>query len=351
MTSVANKLISAVKTRPAASFLFVVWFALAGCTETTSQHSFSGQTMGTSYNVKVVARDSNIPGTLEADIQNRLINLDSLLTTYQQLSELNSLNRAPLGEPQAISSELMAVLAVAKQAYQLSEGAFDPTVGPLVDLWGFGPDYRDDELPTVAAVANALQQVGFDHLRVEGQLSQATRNKDIRLDLSAVAKGYAADNIAALLSSYQLSNYLVEIGGELRLSGLNASNTPWRIAIESPDSQSQGAVQKIVQLSNVAVATSGDYRNYFEKDGKRYSHTIDPRTGYPIDHNLASVTVVADTAAFADAMATAFMVMGGEESLAMANKLNLPVYMLVKQGAAFEVVYSRAFAPYLSEIN
>ena len=170
--------------------------------------------------------------------------------------------------------------------------------------------------------------------------------KPIALDLSAVAKGYAVDQVADLLEMLALPDYLVEVGGEMRLSGANAEGKPWRVAIELPSLMPQ--VERVVDINNGAVATSGDYRNYFEEEGVRYSHTIDPRTGVPISHKLASVTVMAERCADADAWATALMVLGESEGLAIANQLSLPVYMLIREGDGFRVTSSNAFEPYLS---
>jgi thiamine biosynthesis lipoprotein len=177
--------------------------------------------------------------------------------------------------------------------------------------------------------------------------SQISKTSPVRLDLSAVAKGYAVDLVADLLEMLALPDYLVEVGGEMRLGGSNSQGKPWRIAVEQPSVIPQ--VQRIIELGDVAMATSGDYRNYFEVDGVRYSHTIDPRTGRPITHSLASVTVLAPTCAEADAWATALSVMGEEQGLAVAEQLNLPVYMLVKSENGFKAVSSLAFDPYLND--
>jgi thiamine biosynthesis lipoprotein len=189
--------------------------------------------------------------------------------------------------------------------------------------------------------------MGMHHLSLDQNTKTATRNTDIQLDFSAIAKGYAVDAVAELLASNGIENYLVEVGGELRASGQKQNGDLWRIAIEKP-SLPQGGIQQVVDLKNVAVATSGDYRNYFEKNGKRYSHTIDPRTGYPVDHKLVSVTVIAATAAKADALATAMMVLGPEQTLLFAEQHSIPVYILVKQSEGFEVQYSQAFHDHLS---
>jgi FAD:protein FMN transferase len=337
------------KTRPRASFLFACFLfvvGLQGCAEKPEQLVFSGLTMGTTYQVKIVPNNLVVSNNLADQIDQRLQNLNATFTTYQKASELMTFNQSAIKKPQAVSQDMLEVMTIAKQVYQLTNGAFDPTVGPLVNLWGFGPDYTDQVIPAPEEIAQHLLSVGLNHLLLDKQAGTATRRSDIHLDLSAIAKGYAVDEVAELLASHGIENYLVEVGGELRLNGLKANGERWRIAIEKP-SMEQGGVQEALALEDVAVATSGDYRNYFEKQGKRYSHTIDPRTGYPIDHNLVSVTVLAQTAARADALATAMMVLGTEDALIHAEQHGLAVYLLIKQAEGFESRTSTLFTQYL----
>jgi thiamine biosynthesis lipoprotein len=206
----------------------------------------------------------------------------------------------------------------------------------------------NDRIPEDNEIAQALANMGYQHLILNTDKQTISKHLPLRLDLSAVAKGYAVDQVADLLEMLALPDYLVEVGGEMRVSGLNPKGQPWRIAIETPDAM--GQVDNIIALESAAVATSGDYRNYFEKDGKRYSHSIDPRTGRPIEHRLASVTVVADRCIDADAWATAFLVMGDEAALEIANQQSIAVYMLVKaeDEGQFTAVYSDAFKHYLT---
>lgn len=337
-----------IKAGPMASFLFVtlVFCLLSACERQHQQLVFDGLTMGTTYQVKLVPGEQSVSDDFGQRIQARLDSLNQTFTTYRQDSELMLLNRSPENQAYAVSSDMVRVLEVAQEVYQLTSGAFDPTVGALVNLWGFGPDNTGDRIPSEAEIATELALVGFSKLQIAPDGTNIIRSSDIALDMSAVAKGYAVDAVAELLEGEGFNNYLVEVGGELRLKGLKANKDPWRIAIEAP-SLERGLVQKVLIPGDVAVATSGDYRNYFEKDGKRYSHTIDPRTGYPIGHQLASVTIIAKTAAFADALATGFMVLGSDASLDVAEENKLAVYLLVKEGDAFKGYYSSAFAPYL----
>jgi len=317
---------------------------LAGCDSSPEIIKISGTKMGTSYNITVVA-DQPAPADLEQRIEAALDFIDQSMSTYKADSEISHFNAQSVAEPQMISPQFADVLDVSKLIWEQSAGAFDPTVGPLVDLWGFGPVPTDDLVPSDEQIAQALATVGYQHLSIDMQI--ISKAAPIRLDLSAVAKGYAVDQVADLLEMLALPDYLVEIGGEMRLGGSNPKGQPWRIAVEMPAVIPQ--VQRVIAAHDVAIATSGDYRNYFEQDGVRYSHTIDPRTGKPIGHSLASVTVVAETCAEADAWATALMVLGEEQGMVLAEELGLAIYMLVKDGEGFKALSSEAFAPYLSK--
>lgn len=348
MTSVAELAPGLRKTGPLASF-FVVVLALfaAGCgARDEPPVRFSGKTMGTSYHVAIVMPEQRPEGDLAADIQAALDDVDEKMSTYKPESELNRLNRHPLNQPFNVSPELMYVLELSMEIYRDTAGAFDPSVGPLVDLWGFGPDYGEESVPDQRDIAALVAREGFDSLLLSPSMLTAARETDIELDLSAVAKGYGADRVAELLGSKGITRYMVEVGGEVAVSGRNARGIPWQIAIERPVSGAR-EVQRVIPVSSGGMATSGDYRNYFERDGKRYSHTIDPRTGYPIDHSLASVTVVADSSARADALATAFMVMGTEAALNYAENKGIAILTLTKDREGFREDWSPAFSPYL----
>jgi len=289
-----------------------------------------------------------------------LESLNQTFSTYIETSELMQFNQAQIAQPQAVSEDMQFVMSIAQEIYDLTDGAFDPTVAPLVNLWGFGPKESGDIIPKPKQIHHALSMIGLNHLVLNKVAREAQRERNIKLDFSAIAKGYAVDVVADLLESSGIEHYLVEVGGELRASGHKQNGDLWRIAIEKPSSdQSLNQVsleqsplkqiaQQVISLQDAAVATSGDYRNYFEKNGKRYSHTIDPRTGYPVDHKLVSVTVIEKTAIRADALATAMMVMGPKNSLMLAEEYNISVYILVKEADGFKVQYSKAFAQYLS---
>ena len=320
------------------SVFVLVMLVLSGCSNKPEVLNISGTKMGTSYHITIVA-DQLPPEDLEQQIERLLSKVDNSMSTYKKDSEISQFNRLPIGQAMAISQEFAEVVEISQKIWQLSNGAFDPTIGPLVDLWGFGPGERHDSIPSSQTIAMTKAKIGFDSVVLKEQTLSKT--KSVVLDLSAVAKGYAVDRVADLLEMLALPDYLVEIGGEIRVSGFNSDGIAWRIAMELP--QLFAEVDRVINITDIAVATSGDYRNYFEKDGVRYSHTIDPKTGMPIDHNLASVTVLSPSCAEADAWATAFSVIGAEQGLALANKLNLAAYMLVRENEEFVSKSSASF--------
>ncbi len=301
--------------------------------------------MGTSYRVVVPGRRAT--AGLDAEIAALLAALDGAMSTYQTDSELNRLNRHPVGQPFAVSPDLLAVLMVAAQAFELTQGAFDPTVGPLVDLWGFGPVDTADQVPDAAAIAALRNQIGFQHLAIDARAASVVKQVALRLDLSGVVPGYAADRVAELLATRGLNNYLIDMGGELRLAGRSGAGRPWRIGVESPR-RAPGGVAQTLALSDRGVATAGDYRNYFERDGEHYSHVISPFSGRPIANGVVSVTVVGATAALADALSTGLMVLGRDASLKLAADHDLAVYLLVGAGGHLVAYHSAAFAQYLA---
>ena len=313
-----------------------------GCSSKPEVIELSGTKMGTTYNITVVA-DQLPPDDLHQRIDNLLSLVDNSMSTYKSDSELSRFNRMAVGQEMQISEDFARVLQISHDVWQRSGGAFDPTIGPLVDLWGFGPTVTDNTAPSTQQLSLAVRDIGFQHLILDDLSLSKTR--PVQLDLSAVAKGYAVDLVADMLEMLGLPDYLVEIGGEIRASGSNPNGQIWRVAIEEPALIS--SVNRVIPVAESAVATSGDYRNYFEQEGIRYSHILDPRSGSPIKHNLASVTVLSNSCAEADAWATAFLVMGAEPSLQLAEQLKLPIYLLTKEGDTFKGANSEAFEPFL----
>ena len=318
---------------------------LSGCDSGPEIVKISGTKMGTTYHITVVA-DQPAPDNLGALIEAELDRVNHSMSTYKPDSEINRFNRLAVNQPMSVSSEFLEVLTIAQSVWSNSGGALDPSVGPLVDLWGFGPSPSEDQIPSEEQITAALASVGFDAVMIDANEQKIIKTRPVAIDLSAVAKGYAVDLVADLLEMNALPDYLVEVGGETRVSGLNPEGQPWRLAIESP--LLIGQIERVLALTSGAVATSGDYRNYFERDGVRYSHTIDPRSGQPINHVLASVTLLADTCAEADAWATALMVLGDKQGLELANRLGLAVYMLSRDNGEFTVSYSKTFEPYMA---
>ncbi len=310
-------------------------------------HSITGATMGTSYSVKVVAPVSAELSELQSGIQTALDRIESRMSTYRNDSELSRFNRSEPGSWFEVSEETAAVVALGLEISRQTQGAFDMTVGPLVNLWGFGPGNAISKTPSEQQINEQLARVGYQQISVRSEQPALAKQGDRYLDLSAIAKGYAVDAVADYVSGrYQA--YLVEVGGELLARGRKPDGSSWRIAVESPVA-GERSVQKVISVEGMAIATSGDYRNYFEQNGVRYSHTIDGTTGKPISHKLASVTILDPSCARADALATAMMVLGEQRGLALAKQLKIPAFFVFKQGQGFAESYTAEFEPYLMQ--
>lgn len=320
---------------------------LTGCEQAPAQVHLTGSTMGTYYSVKYIA-EGDLPNqtAVQSEIDARLELVNDQMSTYRKDSELSRFNQLTDSRPFTVSKDTAKVVKEAIRLNQLSGGALDVTVGPLVNLWGFGPEGRPDRVPTDAQIAERRALTGIEFLAVDGNNLIKT-NPGLYVDLSSIAKGFGVDVVAEYLASLGIDNYLVEIGGELQLKGVNGEGHPWRIAIEKPSNEQQ-TVQEIIAPGDMAIATSGDYRNYFEENGGRYSHTIDPTTAKPINHRLVSVTVLDKSCMTADGLSTAFMVMGPDKALTLANQENIPAFFIVKTDNGFQEVASDAFKQYLT---
>ncbi len=327
------------------------WFALlilallaAGCAEPPSPTRLEGRIFGSFYQVTIA--DPIAPDrarALEAGIVEVLEQVDAAMSTYRDDSELVAFNNSPVGEWQSLSPGLMEVLAISREIAEASGGAFDITVGGLVNLWSFGPEARPLAVPDDREIARRLMATGPDTLELDPGNSRARRHRDVFVDLSAVAKGYAGDRVAAYLDDEGIAHYLVNLGGDLVARGYrDGTENPWRIGIEVPVDGPQTA-RHVLPVLNTSIATSGDYRNYFEQDGKRFSHTIDPRNGYPVDHGLASASVIHPDNARADAWATALMVLGPDQGMSQSREHNLKVLLLVRSGDSWATRLSPAF--------
>ncbi len=332
---------------------FGLAFFLTGCGQETVQSKpeihITGSTMGTYYSIKVADSAISDPAKLQAEVDVLLEWVNDQMSTYRPDSELSRFNQHRSATPIVVSRDTARVVTEAIHIGRESQGALDVTVGPLVNLWGFGPDKKPTKIPSDELITQTRQKTGLGNLHVVTSVDADTLQKDIPdlyVDLSAIAKGFGVDKVAEYLESLGARNYLVEIGGELRINGVNGKGHPWRVAIEKPTAGT-GTVQEVIVPGDNGVATSGDYRNYYELDGQRFSHTIDPRTGKPIQHRLVSVTVIHPSCMTADGLATVFMVMGTEKSLAYANERGLAIFVITKTDNGFEEAYSDAFKPYL----
>ena len=347
-TSAAETARSAPR-RTGAAWLLPFVFLLAACAPEPEVWRLEGATMGTTWHVTLVDPPAGLAReAAAAGVEAALERVNAQMSTYRADSEVSRFNRAVPGEWFAVSADTAAVVATALEVHEVSAGAFDITVGPLVDLWGFGAGSSAmGRVPAPEELAAAAARVGSDALRVRADPPALFKSADREIDLSAIAKGFGVDRAALWLDGNGVANYMVEVGGEVRTRGRNPQGEKWRIGIEAPELLQQGHAIAAVALSGESVATSGDYRNYFEADGRRYSHTIDPATARPVEHALASVTVVAADCKTADALATAIDVLGPEKGLAFAEREKLAVYLLVRAGTGFESRHSPAFAPFL----
>lgn len=324
---------------------------VTGCHEVKPQSELKvgGPTMGTYYAVKVTGDYPGGESQLKQDVETLLRQVDHSLSTYKPDSELSRFNQFQSTERFAVSQELADVVVQALRVGQETGGAVDVTVGPLVNLWGFGPDKRPVKMPTDQQIAEAKARTGLDKLHVEIGSEQSYLRKDLPdmyIDLSTIGEGYAATLISRFLDRRGVRNYMVEIAGAIQMKGQNAKGDPWRVAIEKPIDE-LGQVQTVVSPIDSGISTAGSYRNYYERDGQRLSHVIDPRTGRPISHHLVSVTVISASAEYSDAIDTGLMVMGADQALQYANEHHLAIYTISKTPDGFKVRYSRAFQPYL----
>lgn len=325
--------------------------------------------MGTYYRVLAYCDPQPAQQAVELSLEHQLAALNATFSNYDDTSELAQFNRVPVRTWHGLSPEMLGVLDAAHQVFTESEGALDVSVAPLVAAWGFGPNASVALPPEEALLAEIRARVGLQFLELNLSTGKALKQRGLELDLSALAKGYAVDSLSDNLISFGCPNHLVDIGGEVRAIGTKPSGQPWRVGIEIPDDDQLGGVARALPLADQAVATSGDYRNFVAQDKARWSHTIDPRTGRPVSHLLASVTVVLPTTMLADAWATAFTVMGADAALAYAEQQDWPVLTIERRRAVnpeptasgsqvrqslderFEIRYTSAMSTLLSPVN
>ena len=331
-------------------FLLILVFSLLSCSSSDQDEFISGFTMGTTYNIQWVSSDDSNEidsEKLQQQIDTRLDEISQLMSTYDNTSQLSKVNQSYKAGWHNVDDELAMLIGASLKICKQSQGAFDITTGPLITLWGFGSSNTSFSPPSETELDIVNRNIGCQYLSVRAEPAAIFKKyPDMMVDLSAIAKGYAVDQLAEILDNYGINNYLAEIGGELKAKGRAPHGELWRIGIEPPN-LGRAEVKDIIILNNVAVATSGNYRNYFEHEGNYYSHIIDPRTSMPIQHKLSSVTVIHENAAIADAWATALLVLGPNDALTTANKYGLAIYMITEEANDIKSTYNKRMEDYI----
>ncbi|PWC22268.1 FAD:protein FMN transferase ApbE [Brenneria roseae subsp. roseae] len=311
--------------------------------------TIEGKTMGTFYSVKISGESTEDKAQLQQEIDRLLEQANDEISTYREHSTLSRFNQYRGTDPQPISNGMADIILAAQRIGRATDEAMNITVGPLVNLWGFGPQKQPVTIPSQQQIDLAKQKVGLNHLKLLSDSRGEWIQKDLPdlyVDLSTLGEGYGADVLAQLMARKGITNYLVSVGGAISSRGVNSEGKPWRVAIQKPTDQ-ENAMQAAVNLQGYAISTSGSYRNYFEQDGKRYSHVIDPTTGRPITHQLVSVTVIAPTALEADGWDTGLMVLGTEKALKLAEQQGLAVYLITRTDKGFSAVMTPQFKSFL----
>lgn len=326
------------------TFLILSTAALAACKAETDVLKLSGSTMGTTYHVVAIPGAKKVDeAALDKAIRSALLDVNAQMSNWDAGSEISRVNAAAAGESVTLSPELAGVLQAATDVHLASDGRFDVTVGPLIDAWGFGAGAAVPHMPSDAAITQAMARTGQDRmLALSGGVLKKAAN-DAEIYLSAIGKGHGVDRVADAVRSLGISDFMVEIGGDLYAAGRNADGLPWQIGIESPVAGDR-AVHSVAHVSGMGMATSGDYRNFFQDGDTRYSHIIDPATGRPITHRTVSTTVLTENAMLADAWATAMLVLGRERGLEIAEEQGLAVVFIDREpGKGFTTTASSRY--------
>ncbi len=315
--------------------------ALTGCWFSAHVEEFGGPTMGSTYSIKYVRnQNSPSPDLLKREADAILAEIDKQMSTYRDDSFIEQFNQAPAGSCQSMPAPVLALIEEGRVLNAQSQGAFDLTLEPLLNLWGFGPKARAEKVPTPEQLSAARERIGMQHVRQVGE--QLCKDVDVQVDFNSIAAGYAVDRVVQRLVELGVDSYLVEITGELKAAGKKPDGQHWRIGLEAPQ-EGERVAQRVLALDGYGVSTSGDYRNYFEENGQRYSHTLDPLTGAPITHKLAAVTVVDKSTLRADGLSTVLMVMGTEPGLAFAEHMGIAAFFVTREGDAFVTQTTQAF--------
>ncbi len=334
-----------------ALFLLVLSLWLASCSQSAQVYSFGGPTMGTTWEVTLAELPAGVRvKQLRTDIEVLLTTINQQMSTYIDDSDISRFNQAGPDTWHEVPPDFARVLEAALALSQRSDGAFDPTVGPLVNLWGFGPTGHRDQAPATEERDAARSRVGWQRLQWDAANRRLWQPGGVYLDFSAIAKGYAVDRVGEYLSGQGIEAWLVDIGGEVRTRGNKADGQPWRIAVERPVAGTR-EINTVVRPGDMAMATSGDYRNFFEDNGHSFSHTIDPRTAEPVNHRLASVTVLHPSCMQADGLATLLTVLGPEEGMAFASRHDLAVLLIVREEDGFRELMTDSFRRYMEETD
>lgn len=331
------------------SFTILIFFGCAG-DQNLKLTSISGTTMGTTYSVKyLIEEGSSISNDLQKNVDSILALVNQQMSTYIKDSEISRFNSSFDTTWFNVSEDFAKLAMESKSISRESEGYYDVTIGPVVNLWGFGPEAIPLKVPPEKSIQKAMNRTGIENLKVDKDKNRIKKTiPDLYLDLSSIAKGFGVDKVSEYLDELGVNDFMVEIGGEVRTKGKNNKRIDWKIGISTPLGNE---LQKIVSISGKSVATSGDYMNYYENEGKRYSHLINPLTGKPITHNLASVSVILDECMLADAYATTINVMGAEKGYEFALKKKLPVFLIVREGNEFIEKMTPFFEEYIQKGN
>lgn len=301
-------------------FLFISLVVFVIYRSSPHYQIIKGEIYGTYYNIKINTDIKN--NNLKEEIKTKLQEIDNIMSVFNEKSEISKLNKTPANKAVKLSKDLAKVLKASKYVSKQSNGWFDPTIGNLINLWGFGTTRA--KIPSDEQIKKVLQSTGFDKFKFNKNYTEISKTKkDAYINLSAIAKGFAVDEIALLLDEQGYENYIVDIGGEVKTKGYRSKNKEaWHVAINMPKENSNENIM-VMSLSNISVATSGNYRNYYKKGNKTYAHTISPKTGKPVETDILSVSVFHDSCMYADAYATAINALGVDKGLKFANKHNI----------------------------
>lgn len=311
---------------------------------------FQGHTMGSTYSVKLLKLPAGVDAqAVEHTIAKILEHLNALLTTYNANSEVSRFNNSHSTDWFLVSKDVCAAVAESLRVSRLSGGAFDITVEPLVELWGFGPASPRTDLPTMGEIQTALRRVGYQHIQAQCDKPALRKDQaDVAIDLSSIGHGYASDRVAEYLDSLGVQNYLVDVDSDMRGHGINPYGQPWSIGVEKPI-PATSELERVIYLKNSSSATSGTYRNFFTAGGKQYSHLLDPKTGFPITHGFISVTVMTQKVMTASVLGTTLAVLGPEHGYDLAVKQGLAAIFLRYNGKTVEEKITPQMAPYLQK--